>query len=331
VHSSWGTFEWLVNDAFKLGHRVGIVGNSDGHKGRPGAEPPGASLFGALGGLTCYLMPALTRDALFAAMRARRHYATTGCRLHLDVSLTLPAAGRLWHDDPRIAGAASADGTNAIMGDIVETASQTAKLDVSIAAPTPIVSVELRNGCDVIETIYPDAGRKPQRTLRVVWSGAEYRGRFRQVTWDGQLFVERNAIVAAKPINFLNPDRPLKSVSPTELAWQSVTTGNMAGIELLLADDDAGRLIVKTPHAVLDLEVAELGVVPVSVDCGKLGAKITASRHPDEGGDVACQLTRTVNIERGRDNPFYVCVTLRDGHQAWSSPIYLIEPTGTAA
>ena len=57
VHSSWGTFEWLVQDAFKAGYRVGIVANSDGHKGRPGASYAGAGKFGAIGGLTCYLMP----------------------------------------------------------------------------------------------------------------------------------------------------------------------------------------------------------------------------------------------------------------------------------
>ncbi|MGI9404764.1 MAG: DUF3604 domain-containing protein, partial [Hyphomicrobiaceae bacterium] len=52
VHSSWGTFEWLLHDAFSKDYRVGIVCNSDGHKGRPGASYPGASFFGAYGGLT---------------------------------------------------------------------------------------------------------------------------------------------------------------------------------------------------------------------------------------------------------------------------------------
>ena len=37
--------------------------HSDDHKGRPGATRPGASTFGAVGGLTCYFMPELTRDA----------------------------------------------------------------------------------------------------------------------------------------------------------------------------------------------------------------------------------------------------------------------------
>ena len=54
VHSAWGTFEWILKDGFPLGRRVGVVCNSDGHKGRPGASYPGASTFGALGGLTCF-------------------------------------------------------------------------------------------------------------------------------------------------------------------------------------------------------------------------------------------------------------------------------------
>lgn len=47
VHSAWGTFEWLIEDALEQGYRVGIVSNSDGHKGRPGASHPGATKFGA--------------------------------------------------------------------------------------------------------------------------------------------------------------------------------------------------------------------------------------------------------------------------------------------
>ena len=85
VHSTWGTFEWLLHDAFEQGYRVGVVCHSDDHKGRPGATRPGASTFGAIGGLTCYFMPELTRDALFEALRQRRHYGTTGTRLFIDL------------------------------------------------------------------------------------------------------------------------------------------------------------------------------------------------------------------------------------------------------
>ena len=79
VHSTWGTFEWLLHDAFERGYRVGVVCHSDDHKGRPGATRPGASTFGAIGGLTCYLMPELDARcpvrgaAPAAALRHHRH------------------------------------------------------------------------------------------------------------------------------------------------------------------------------------------------------------------------------------------------------------------
>ena len=53
VHSAWGTFEWILTDGFGLGRRVGVVCNSDGHKGRPGASYPGDSIFGEIGRASC--------------------------------------------------------------------------------------------------------------------------------------------------------------------------------------------------------------------------------------------------------------------------------------
>ena len=69
IYSDWGRFEWLVEDALRQGYKVGFVANSDGHKGRPGASHPGASTFGAYGGLTCVAVGSLTRDAIFDAIR----------------------------------------------------------------------------------------------------------------------------------------------------------------------------------------------------------------------------------------------------------------------
>ncbi len=85
IHSAWGTFPWLAEDAFERGCRVGICANSDGHKGRPGASYPGARKFGSLGGLTCILAPRLDRRSIYRALKARRFYATTGNRSLLRV------------------------------------------------------------------------------------------------------------------------------------------------------------------------------------------------------------------------------------------------------
>jgi hypothetical protein len=77
-----------------------VVCNSDGHKGRPGASYPGASTFGAYGGLTCFLTGELTRDGIFDALRRRHHYGTTGTRMFLDVRADFATGGRLFEVDP---------------------------------------------------------------------------------------------------------------------------------------------------------------------------------------------------------------------------------------
>src|SRR5262249_18177529 len=122
VHSTWGTFEWLLHDAFEKGYRVGVVCHSDDHKGRPGATKPGASTFGAVGGLTCYFMPELTRDALFEALRRRRHYGTTGMRLFLDLSGSFAEPVTAFVEDPRLARSEELSVREALMGDIIRPA-----------------------------------------------------------------------------------------------------------------------------------------------------------------------------------------------------------------
>jgi hypothetical protein len=324
VHSSWGTFEWLLEDAFRHGYRVGVVANSDGHKGRPGAEPPGASLFGALGGLTCYWMPELSREALFEAMRARHHYGTTGCRAHLMVRASFAQKVRIWRDDPRVSGARHKTDTSAMMGDIVQGAGDSPiELSVEVNAAAPIVGIELRRGVDVIQTIRPQASLPLGRRVWLCWSGAEYRGRGRQTIWEGRLRIDGANVLQMKPINFFNPDRQPALISNREIRWSSVTTGNFAGLDILLDGDDA-ELTVESQFGVLRYAVSSLGLEPLRLDCGGLRRELRACRLPEQGAPTSARVTFDVLPQPDVDNPYYVCVTFDDGHQAWSSPIYVI-------
>ncbi|MCA9985106.1 MAG: DUF3604 domain-containing protein, partial [Anaerolineales bacterium] len=82
--SCWGVFEWMLWDALERDYIVGVMANSDGHHGRPGAEGAGRADFGIENGLTCVLADSLSRDAVFDALQARRCYGTTGARIWLD-------------------------------------------------------------------------------------------------------------------------------------------------------------------------------------------------------------------------------------------------------
>ncbi|MGA2962481.1 MAG: DUF3604 domain-containing protein [Candidatus Korobacteraceae bacterium] len=328
IHSSWGTFEWLLHDAFDLGLKVGIVAGSDDHKARPGASWPGSSLFGALGGLTCLLTPELTREAVFACLRERHHYATTGNRLPLQVKALFQQPIVRYFADPARGPCRNQLAENAMMGDIVHSPEKEFLLHVEAASASAIESLDIFNGKRLISTWRPYGKRELGRRIRVIWCGAEYRGRFRMSTWDGVAKLDGNTFTSASPINFFNPDKQLRMLSPRQLAWQSVTTGNFAGFEAVLEDSQAGSLKVETASGRLDLAVDQIGLESTSVDLGGLDKRIMAHRLPDRNECRSVSLKQMVSLEPGVDNPIYIRLTTEDGHRSWSSPIYLVPDPG---
>jgi hypothetical protein len=325
VHSTWGTFEWLLHDAFEQGFRVGVVCHSDDHKGRPGATRPGASTFGALGGLTCYLMPELTRDALFDALRQRRHYGTTGNRLFMDVrgSFAAPVTG--FSDDPQLGPAQERAVSEALIGDIIRPGGVPMRLNAEVIGTAPIERVDVLHGTRAAQSVRPYGAADLGRRVRVLWEGAEYRGRGRETVWQGRLNVEGNRIARFEPVNFLNPERGAsETAAGTALTWSSVTTGNRAGIDLWLDEGKRGKLQIETDIVSGEVDLTTLDDNVVAFDGGGLGRKLSVYRLPEQDWSRHVSLEHDVTFPGGADLPVYIRVTQADGHQAWSSPIYLI-------
>ena len=305
IHSAWGTFEWLLDDALSRGYRVGVVANSDDHKCRPGASYPGAGEFGSLGGLTAVLAGRLDRSSVHAALVARHCYATTGNRPLLSVRLNAP------------------DGGQAMLGDVVHVTG-TPLLQVAVSGTAPVESVEVRNGRQVLAVARPYTSDQLGRRIKIVWSGAEVRGRARLTRWDGQLQVKGNRILAATPVNFWNASWPLVQDGDARLAWRSSTTGGLSGVIVDLADLRAGTIQVRTLQGEFELEIGAIGLAPVRLDYGGLAKRVEVYRLPAE--PTSCRdfsfALPIVDLQPG-DNPIYVRVAQEDGHLAWSSPVYV--------
>jgi Protein of unknown function (DUF3604) len=326
VHSTWGTFEWILHDAFEQGYRVGVVCHSDDHKGRPGATTPGASKFGAIGGLTCYFMPELTRDALFEALRKRWHYGTTGTRLFLDVRGTFEQEVTGFSEDPKLGLARELVVREAMIGDIIRPMAVPMKLSVEAIGTAPLERVDVLHGTQVVQSARPFTASDLGRRVRILWQGAEYRGRGRETIWQGKLAVTDNRIARFAPVNFLNPERRVQEITPgSTLAWTSVTTGNLAGIDLWLDEACAGVLRIETNVVSGDVDLGKLADRMVTFDGGGLGRKLSVYRLPEIDWSRRLALEHHVAFKGGADLPVYVRVTQADGHQAWSSPIYLID------
>ncbi len=326
VHSTWGTFEWILHDAFEKGFRVGVVCHSDDHKGRPGATTPGASTFGAMGGLSCYFMPELTRDALFEALRQRRHYGTTGTRLFLDVRGTFERDVTGFSEDPKLGPAQELPVREAMMGDIIRPKTAPMRLLVEAIGTAPLDRIDVLHGTQVVQSARPFAAPDLARRLRILWQGAEYRGRGRETIWRGKLAVAGNRITRFAPVNFLNPERKVEeTVAGSALSWTSVTTGNLAGIDLWLDAPGSGVLRIETNVLSGEVDLGKLADDTVVFDGGGLGRKLSIYRLPEYDWSRRLTLVHDVAFKGGADLPVYVRVTQADGHQAWSSPIYLID------
>src|SRR5438128_2282607 len=238
IYSDWGRFEWLLEDALRHGYKVGVVANSDGHKGRPGASHPGASQFGAYGGLTCVLADSLTREAVFDALKARRCYATTAAqRIHIELTvngLPMGAEGR-------------ANGPVRILGRVVGTG--------------PVERVDVFRGLERLRTISPYTARsfEGSRRYRIAWAGSRVRGRDRLTTWDGYLELSEGRIEAAEPWAMENPEKGITAQSERRVDWVSNTTGDDDGVDVTLSAPASAVLRFRTPVISVHVGVGELG------------------------------------------------------------------------
>ena len=303
LYSDWGRFEWLAEDALRSGYRVGFVANSDGHKGRPGASHPGASTFGAYGGLTCVLAGSLTRDAVFDAIRQRRCYGVTAAqRIHVELDVNgLPMGAE-----------APARGPVRIRGRVVGTG--------------PLERVDVLRGLDVLRTITPyrpaDVADSPR--YRVAWAGSRVRGRDRLTRWDGSLEVSAGRIVAAVTFAMENPEKGIVSRTPTRLAWVSNTTGDDDGLDLTLDVPRDAVLRFRTPVIDLDVPVADLADGATrTFPAGGIDLRVFMRRLPTRGFTRELEIDHTDAPPPGACAAYWIRVTQEDGAQAWTSPVYL--------
>lgn len=318
VHSSWGTFDWIFDDAYQAGYRVGIVAASDGHKGRIGASYPGSGKFGSLGGLTCHLMPELERDDLFEAFRHRRHYATTGCRPYIDVRINgLENGQRRMHsgEDTAI--------ETAHIGDILTCSNDKVQMDIDISAQAGIERIEIKDGVDVLAHIQPEAERRAAgNRVRVQCEGAEYRGRSRRVDWDVSLKLNGAKPQQTQAVNFWNADCEV-TVADDAVNWGYVTTGGAHAVDVWLDDASKGKLGFTSNIENFDIDLSTLGSEDLVQDCGGLGKAVRITRLPDEPLPATLSESINVPLTPGEERCLFIRVVFEDGHIAWTSPIYV--------
>ena len=301
VHSDWGTFEWFIFDALKKGYKVGVVAGSDCHDGRLGASYPGLGHFQTYGGLTCFLADELTREAIFEALYYRHAYATTGAKIYLDVTCL---------ENGRKIG---------IMGDELKV-SKSPVIKISTYGTSQIDRIEFYGEDRIIKTFYPPLETTEKKAIKVVWSGSKVKGRRRSFNWKGNFKLSDNKIAALEYINVYN--KGFVTYEDNQLTLNGVTTGGTQGV-ILYFEKSRGTLEGVVNDRKIRINLNSITQLPKVFEMGGLDAKLQIYKTSLSNIPGKMELEFPLkNLTKGI-HPIFVKIVQKDGHMAWSSPIFL--------
>jgi hypothetical protein len=303
VHSTHATSEWFLFDALARGYRLGVVAGSDGVDGRPGASHPGhMGVRNVRGGLVAVAMRELTREALLAALRARRCYATTGERIVLDFEV---------------------DGQP--MGAEV-TATGQPRLRVRVEGTAPLAAVEIFRGTERVWTapLVPTDSR-PSRWLRVSWSGASAPGNWQRarMVWDGALRIEGGRFGDARGWAFDTPDEGIVAREAQRIAWRSVTAGDWDGLEAEVQGEPGALLRFASEPLSVAVPLAAIDDAPFEVHAENPQRRLRVERLPAGLSPPAFEATIQDEMPLAGTHAYWVRVRQHDGAMAWSSPVFV--------
>ncbi|MHA3020729.1 hypothetical protein ACXPWS_10740 [Mycobacterium sp. BMJ-28] len=313
VHSSWGSSPWFFEEALARGLRLGVSAASDEHRGRPGSGAPGANIFGGVGGLTGVLAPALSAVEVGRGLRARRTWATTGAR-----AVALLRSDEHW------------------MGDDVHTAAAELRAGYGVYGTTGWDEVALYDSSGQVwrRDLHAEVGLSAQ-LVRIRWGGARHRDRYRWASWSGGLQVSGSALESVTPWAATHPEQRIRAEGQG-VRWDTTTYGSDIGVVVRVSDLAGALFEIDTTvredglHATFAVSGAQLiadGDARHHIGGLNLGIQLERIAEPDA---LPATVTGTVDLALPEgDSATYLRARQFDGHQVWTSPLFVTRTRAT--
>ena len=324
ITSTHGQFEWFLRESLERKYRMGFVGGSDCYTGRPGDDHPGHQLRRyQKAGLTGLYATDLSLEAVLAAMKARRVYATSGVR---------------------IVAAVAADGN--LMGTEYST-KRPPTITVKVIGTGPLERVELFRGLDLVHTEEVARGLSANR-VRVTWEGASRRTSYSGVVWDGSVSLDGGRISGVRKIRFDSPRSEVTESEETRVRWHSWTCGYRSGLVMDVDGDPATVVTAAMSSEAIsgarygghgESAPQRMSFAPAEgvhirttlgaladgkrqIDLGVLDRKFTLEMAPEPGPERV-EFEFTDESPQPGINPYWVRVTQSDMEMAWTSPVFV--------
>ena len=144
------------------------------------------------------------------------------------------------------------------------------------------------------------------------------------MSWSGEIKTNDNAILGKiHKINFFNSDNSVIK-SSNGLKWEGETTGGVQAL-LFALKDDQGSLEMVVNNKAINILVKEITQIPTTLKMKGMSSRVEIYRVSRDNKPNTQNFTCEIKGMKKEDNPVFVKVIQRDGHIAWSSPIYFVK------
>jgi hypothetical protein len=299
------------------GHHFGVVGSTDHHSAHPGS-------FGY--GKTGVWAESLSRESIWKALMERRTYAMSGDRIELAFSV---------NGEP--------------MGGMVRDVGGAREVEVAITGGAPLDRVELLRNNKVVHAEHfppPDAPAprpgEPVRGKLVVEFGWGEKGEI--VSWDATIRISGGTVLGVEPrfrgrdvvdpldggagpfrlsgITPLGPGRDRVTLSTTTFGNPTAGTSQTQAVCLELEAPPEATLSVVANGREETLRMADVFVSSRTFyTAGFVSPAVRIHRFVPEAAYTA-EFTTTDQGSGAPEDWYYVRALLRNGHGAWSSPVW---------
>ena len=229
-------------------------------------------------------------------------------------------------DDPQLGPAQERATREALMGDIIRPGAVPMRLTAEVIGTAPIERVDVLHGTRVVQTVRPYAAADlgAARARAVAGRGVS-RARARDQL-AGKADARRQSHRALRAGEFPQSRAAGDGDCARQRARVEFGDHRQHGGHRSLARRGraAARCAIETNIVSGEVDLATLDGDAIAFDGGGLGRRLSVYRLPEADWSRRVALEHQVTFAGGADLPVYLRVTQADGHQAWSSPIYLI-------
>ena len=323
--STHGSFQWFLEEAIQRRYKLGFVGGSNSHNGRPGIDRPGHQLRRyAKAGLATVYAGDKTLEGIIDGLKARRCYATTGERILVQVEADGHGIGKEY------------------------TISSHPTISAFVAGTAPLESVELYRGLEMVYS-HPIEVEESRNRVRILWDGTSRTTSYSGVIWEGRAKVKGASVMSIEKIRFDSPRSRVFDVVEAGFQWYSVTCGYRSGLILTLDGDEDAEIEIIVNKSVLtgptygehdqsgprkisyapseklsfSSTLGDLKSGPNRVNIGVLNRRITLSLAPHLDGPEEAEFKFTDSSPKPGINPYWLRVIQTDMEMAWVSPIFV--------